>query len=69
MPIGAAGVGGEQAANQANPDATVAIAARQPGKGKGGNFWRAGHRSLSFAAAVLAHTCDDSDDSIDIVLR
>ena len=39
------------------------------GKGKGGNFWMLGHRSLSYAATALAHTCCDSDDSLDIVLR
>ena len=41
----------------------------QQGKGKGGNFWLAGHRSLSFAAAALSHNSYDSDDSIDIVIR
>ena len=41
----------------------------QQGKGKGGNFWLAGHRSLSFAAAALSHNSCDSDDSIDIVIR
>ena len=38
------------------------------GRGKAGNFWLAGHRSVAFAAAALAQN-SDSDDSVDIVVR
>jgi hypothetical protein len=42
---------------------------RPQGRGKGGNFWLMGHRSLSMASSALCGDACESDDSIDIVIR
>jgi hypothetical protein len=67
----AAADSGETAAATA-PVAKAVVKTFSPqsqGMGKGGNFWLAGYRSLSFAASILSPAAYESDDSIDVVIR